>query len=182
MSSAIIGQTKKLSREQLVIKDNKVVVMFHKESLPGVIREELDLITEKFCKDPKAPFVVLNLGQLNTLIKNKSLSKNFISIGHILDIHLIKWLELRIDGEYTSLTREKVNILLSEYFLYMPMITQRLWGSLRVPFGAGYDKELWSKDYTKGHYAKYRFKEQFKHEFIDKLPFIKIEREDGKQG
>ena len=160
--------------EAIRIKKSRIVVPFYRYTLSEEVQKELELEAKSHGKSTNSDFLFANLDKLNKSIARKNPNLPLLSWGDILNHHLVKWVIIKTGGEFESLTRKKVNKLVSEYFTYMPFITQRMWRSINVPFGAGFDKELQDKDYKRNDYARYRLKEQFKHELIDKLMEVEL--------
>jgi len=156
------------------IKTSKIIIPFYKNSLTDAAKKRLEDKARSYNNDPNDPFIFCNLYELNKEVKSDDPDFTPITWCDVLKHHLPKWVIIKTNGLYENLTRERVNLLIAEFFKYMPFVQQRLWTALKIPFGAGFDKELEANDYKKNDYARCRLKEQLKFEVIDKLLDVEI--------
>jgi len=166
---------KKIHKEGLKsIKTSKIVVPLYKREMPNDMREELEGRAKAYGKNPDSDFISVRLYEFNTILSKKLPHIRSISWGEILNYHLVKWIIVKTNGIFDKLTKSRINLLVEEYFVYMPFILQRMHPNDNRPFGLGFDKELEEKDYKVNDYARYRVKEAFKIQIVDPLMNIEI--------
>jgi hypothetical protein len=168
-----IGQRKIHKEGVKSIKDSKIVVPIWKAQIHENIRLEMEKKAKALGKDPSSPFLYTNLYEINKKSRRMNLDLYTITWDHVLKVHLPRWISEKIDGNYTELTKFEVNKMLDGFFLYMPFIFLRIPGDNRK-YSDEFDQDLSSPDYTKNHYSRFRFKEEFQKEIIDKLSAIEI--------